>query len=202
MRIDWRPLSRLVLVLLAGAAVAGCNRVPGNLTSIPETRSTLLDSDPAGLIDGPGSIASAPFGMWEEDPDWGGEWVLPPEGQLGDSEDRRTLENQTVYFGFDSASIQPEELDKVERVALHLGNNPSVNLKIEGHCDVRGTDEYNRALGERRALALRELLADLGVAPERVITESWGEDRLADAGTDARAHSRNRRGEFVLLGFR
>ena len=72
-------------------------------------------------------------------------------------------------------------------------------MKIEGHCDERGTEEYNRALGERRALALREELARLGIDPGRVDTISYGKDRPVDTGRDESAHRKNRRGEFVVL---
>ena len=70
---------------------------------------------------------------------------------------------------------------------------------IEGHCDERGTEEYNRALGERRALSVRDALVGLGVSTDRVRTMSLGEDRPADMGLDDSAFARNRRGEFVLL---
>jgi peptidoglycan-associated lipoprotein len=72
-------------------------------------------------------------------------------------------------------------------------------MLIEGHCDHRGTLEHNRALGERRALALRQELIRLGVAPNRVDTVSYGEDRPTDPGHHAEARRKNRRAEFVSL---
>jgi peptidoglycan-associated lipoprotein len=74
-----------------------------------------------------------------------------------------------------------------------------VALLVEGHCDERGTEEYNRSLGERRALALREALASQGVSPMRVTTRSFGEDRPAVPGNNESAYRQNRRGEFVVL---
>ena len=74
----------------------------------------------------------------------------------------------------------------------------SITVEIEGHCDVRGTEEYNRSLGERRALALREELIRLGIEASRVDTISYGEDRPAVAGNDEAAYRKNRRAEFVL----
>ena len=76
---------------------------------------------------------------------------------------------------------------------------PSAAVQVEGHCDERGTEEYNRALGERRALAAREALIGLGIASDRVDTISYGEDKPAVPGHNESAWSKNRRGAFVLL---
>ena len=72
-------------------------------------------------------------------------------------------------------------------------------MAVEGHCDERGTEEYNRSLSERRALSIRERLVNLGVSASRVTTEAFGEDKPADLGHDEAAWSKNRRGEFILL---
>ena len=76
---------------------------------------------------------------------------------------------------------------------------PSTKLLIEGNCDERGTEEYNRSLGERRALAAREALAKLGVDPMRIETRSFGKDKPVDPGHDESAWAKNRRDDFVLL---
>ena len=94
--------------------------------------------------------------------------------------------------------IQSDEKAKVSAVADYLKANGQDAVEIEGHCDVRGTEEYNRSLGERRALAVREELIRLGVDASRVDTVSFGEDRPADPGRDESAYRKNRRGEFVL----
>lgn len=118
------------------------------------------------------------------------------EGMLTDT---NQFAAQTVYFDYDSATLKRGETAKVNAVGDALKQKPETKLLIDGHCDERGTEEYNRALGERRALALREYLADYGVAPERIMTRSWGENRPADAGQGEAAWSKNRRGEFILL---
>ena len=107
--------------------------------------------------------------------------------------------SQTVHFDYDSSAINVGEQPKAASVADYLKGNQAVAVEIQGHCDERGTEEYNRSLGERRALALREELVRLGVDPTRVDTISFGEDRPADAGHSDEAWSKNRRGEFVLL---
>ena len=115
------------------------------------------------------------------------------------NENRSQFAANVVYFDFDSAVIKTSEKAKIATVADYLKSNPNVALEVEGHCDERGTEEYNRTLGERRALAAREELALLGVDPKRLFTISFGEDRSAVDGHDENAWSRNRRGEFVLL---
>ena len=104
-----------------------------------------------------------------------------------------------IYFDYDSAKVRPSEASKLETVAAALKGN-SKKLVIEGHCDERGTAEYNRALGERRAQAAREELARLGVDADRISTVSYGKDRPADPGHDESAWSKNRRCEFVTVG--
>jgi peptidoglycan-associated lipoprotein len=87
----------------------------------------------------------------------------------------------------------------VTAVADHLKANATAAVEVDGHCDERGTEEYNRALGERRALAVREELILMGVDGQRVVTKSFGEDRPIDPGHDESAWKKNRRAEFILL---
>jgi peptidoglycan-associated lipoprotein len=111
--------------------------------------------------------------------------------------DHKTFAAQTVYFDYDSAKIKPSEVSKVEAVASALKSG-SQNIVVEGHTDERGTAEYNRALGERRAQAAREELIHLGVAASRITTISYGKERPVDPTHDDTAWSRNRRAEFVI----
>lgn len=103
-----------------------------------------------------------------------------------------------VLFAYDSSQVGSAERPKVEAVASHLKQNPAVAVIVEGHCDERGSREYNLALGERRAQAVRAYLAELGIEAERIQTKSLGEESPAVPGHDEGAWSRNRRGEFVL----
>ena len=115
------------------------------------------------------------------------------------AENHEIFKAQTVYFDFDSAVVKSSEKAKIETVAAHLKANPSHGLRVEGNCDERGTEEYNRVLGEHRALAVREVLIADGIAPDRLPTISYGEDRPADPGHSEAAWKKNRRDEFVLL---
>jgi len=115
------------------------------------------------------------------------------------AQDRAALATETLYFDYDSSSIKGSEQSKLDAVASALKSDGSAKLLIEGNCDERGTEEYNRSLGERRALAAREALANAGVDSSRVATRSYGEDKPADPGHTPSAWARNRRDEFVLL---
>ena len=114
------------------------------------------------------------------------------------NQDRATLAAYTVHFKFDSAVVQDNEQANIASVAQALTADANEKLLIEGHCDERGTEEYNRALGERRALALREALAKNGIDPMRIRTISFGKDKPADPGHDESAWAKNRRGEFIV----
>jgi len=103
-----------------------------------------------------------------------------------------------VYFDYDSAKVRPNEMSKLVAVAEAMKGN-SKKLVVEGHCDERGTAEYNRALGERRAQSARAELARLGVDASRISTISYGKDRPVEMAHEDTAWSRNRRCEFVLL---
>lgn len=113
--------------------------------------------------------------------------------------DMETFRAQTVYFDYDRSSIRAGERAKLEAVATYMKANPDANLYVIGHCDQRGTLEYNRALGERRANAARDYLGGLGIAGTRVGTLSYGSERPADNGTNEDAYAKNRRAEFGIV---
>jgi len=124
-----------------------------------------------------------------------------PTGDLGDGrrEDREMFRGNTVYFEYDRSAVKKSEQAKVAAVAEYLKSNMDSRLQIEGHCDERGTEGYNLALGERRALAIRETLLNFGVPAANVTTVSFGEARPADSSQNDSAYAKNRRGEFILL---
>jgi peptidoglycan-associated lipoprotein len=105
-----------------------------------------------------------------------------------------------VYFDFDRSELKPEARETLRRKAEVLRQYPDFRLRIEGHCDERGTVEYNLALGERRAEAARQYLVDLGIDPDRLTTVSYGEERPAIPGSNEAAWAQNRRDEFIPLG--
>lgn len=105
---------------------------------------------------------------------------------------------QTVYFDFDSYRITADGKSALKANADYMKSNPTAEVQIEGHCDERGTTEYNLALGERRANAARKYLTGLGIAKKRISTISYGKERPQDPGHDESAWSKNRRAAFVI----
>jgi peptidoglycan-associated lipoprotein len=105
---------------------------------------------------------------------------------------------ESVLFDYDSFQIKPSEMPKIEKVSGYLRDNANVRLIVEGHCDERGSAEYNVALGEHRALAIRASLIGMGIDGTRIQTRSFGEEKPLDAGHSESSWSVNRRGEFAL----
>jgi len=106
---------------------------------------------------------------------------------------------QKIYFNFDSADLSAESRSALSKNAEMLAKEPSLKVSIEGNCDERGSDDYNMALGERRAQAARNYLVNLGVQPERLSVISYGEEKPVDQGHDEAAWAKNRRDEFVIV---
>ncbi len=105
---------------------------------------------------------------------------------------------ETVYFSFDSAELTAESQSKLAGLAEHMGKDEACTVQIEGHCDERGTTQYNLALGERRALAVKGYLSNLGVTESRITTISYGEERPKVTGHTEESWSQNRRAEFNI----
>ncbi|MCL1979863.1 MAG: peptidoglycan-associated lipoprotein Pal [Proteobacteria bacterium] len=104
-----------------------------------------------------------------------------------------------VYFEFDSSKIAGDQVKRIETNADFLKNNPDINIRIEGNCDPRGTQEYNLALGERRAQSAKAYLLSLGVKANRLTTISFGEEKLLLFGHDEISYAQNRRDDFVIV---
>lgn len=100
---------------------------------------------------------------------------------------------KTLYFGYDTDRVNGSEYGKINEAAAFIKANPNLVLVIEGHCDERGTEEYNRALGERRAIAVENVVRQNGIDLANVRTVSYGEDKPAVSGSGEAAWSQNRR---------
>ncbi len=103
-----------------------------------------------------------------------------------------------VYFGYDSSVLAPAELAKIQQAADYMTGNSDIVLIVEGHCDERGSNEYNLSLGEQRALSLRSALVNLGISADRIQSRSFGEEKPAVLGSGEAAWAQNRRGEFAF----
>ncbi|MEI9866607.1 MAG: OmpA family protein [Limisphaerales bacterium] len=186
----------LALALIVTLASTGCKHSPGKTTALPGARSGVpSDRDITGTLP-PGDPINPDKGI---DRNVSGIPVADPYSFENMTEDRAALAAYTIHFDFDSSAIKSGEQSNLEAVAAALKADPNLKLSIEGNCDDRGTEEYNRSLGERRALAAREALAKDGIDPARIRTISFGKDKPVDTGHDAAAWAKNRRDDFVLL---
>jgi len=112
--------------------------------------------------------------------------------------ERAVFENEDIQFEFDSIRLNSEAQEILRKKAQWLKANPAARVTIEGHCDNRGTNEYNLALGDRRAHSAQVFLIDLGIADTRLQTISFGEERPIDAADNEAAWAQNRRAHFVI----
>ncbi|MFV9644239.1 MAG: peptidoglycan-associated lipoprotein Pal [Desulfobacterales bacterium] len=111
---------------------------------------------------------------------------------------RNMFINEDIYFDFDKYNLLPMAQQILQKKAEWLWNNPDVSVIIEGHCDERGTNEYNLALGDRRAESARTYLINLGITGSRLTTISYGEERPVDSGHNEVAWAKNRRAHFTI----
>jgi peptidoglycan-associated lipoprotein len=196
----------ITIGLVACFAGTGCKKNPGRTTPLPGQAATPVGGEglggrPAtdtGLGTGVGANPLTDTTGLKANPDG----TTPASGRSieGRPQDREKFKAYTVYFDFDRSVVKTSEAGKADAVANEFKKcDPNSDLLVEGHCDERGTPEYNRALGERRAQALREYLINAGVNAERIHTISFGEDKPALLGHDEAAWSKNRRGEFIFV---
>jgi peptidoglycan-associated lipoprotein len=191
------------------AAVAGCSGNPPATTTAPpppqvETRVTAATPGMQGGSGGAGTLGQEQVATARPSATPTAVPAVPqatptpsriPENVALKSESALA----TIYFEYDRAKIAPEAQDALAANARWLRDNPSVRVLMEGHCDERGTNEYNLALGERRTLAAKSYLTSLGIEESRMFTISYGEERPADFGHVEEAWSKNRRVEFKVL---
>ncbi|MBL9175325.1 MAG: peptidoglycan-associated lipoprotein Pal [Verrucomicrobiales bacterium] len=197
----------MTAVLLSGAV--GCSKKPKNLTPLPTGRSAAPAPTDTVPIDrttsGTGRLGAGGSGVTPTDFGGakGGDASFDPTlsnlNPADKKQDRTRFASDTIYFDFDKSNVKAQYASNLSAVADYLKGHPTESLLIEGNCDERGTPEYNRALGERRALAVREKLLALGVNTDQLATVSFGEEKPAELGTTEAAYAKNRRAEFVLL---
>ena len=198
-------LSLFCLFILSGCAVKGSIRLDPREPERPVTESKVLvseDTTPPSALQ-PEAAASST----EQEPADAGtaEDKLPggePEAGLAPPTREELIGQltQSIYFALDDASLSGQQEEQLKQLAAFLLNpeNERLNLRIEGHCDDRGTREYNFALGERRAAIIAKKLMQSGLPKDRLKTISYGKERLAYSGISEFARARNRRGELIL----
>jgi peptidoglycan-associated lipoprotein len=122
----------------------------------------------------------------------------PIEDSVASREGRTSNGLFPVYFDFDKSSIRADQVERMEKNAVFMKANSGVKVQIEGNCDERGTNEYNMALGERRAMSAKKYMINLGVTEGLLNTISYGEERPINFGHDELSWSQNRRNDFVI----
>lgn len=200
----FKTLSILLLAVVLAVGATGCKKKMDKVTPLPGYGGSAKvgDAEPGGRLPGGNTVPNTGV-----DPNAG--LVRGAEGQIpitgsrsieGRRQNREKYSAQTVRFEFDRANVSAGEASKVQEVASKFkSESPEADLLVEGHCDERGTEEYNRSLGERRALAIRELLVAAGVPADHVHTASFGKDKPTDPGHNENAWKQNRRGEFIFV---
>lgn len=199
----------LVAVSLVGGSV-GCSKKPKNLTPLPAGQSGApapTDSVPfdgtGGTSPGAGRFPGSENGVGGTDLNNGGglgnQGLNPNLDARNKLENREIFANDNVYFDFDKFNVKPQYMANITKVADYLKAHPTDSLLVEGHTDDRGTEEYNLALGERRAQSVRDRLVSAGVSGDRITTISYGKEKPAVIGNTEEAFAKNRRGVFVLL---
>lgn len=183
-------LKRFVALSLVMLTIAACETTPEDRGATGGGGGASNTSGVSTLPPSGSSIPSAPSSAVQR-------------GTLGNPADvQRELVSigDTVYFAFDSYSLDSQAQGTLDRQAAVLLRSGSIPVTIEGHTDERGTREYNLALGERRATAVKDYLVALGVNPSRMRTLSYGEERPAVAGSSEAAWAKNRRAVTVAAG--
>ena len=179
--------SKKFSLIIASAAFifAGCSKKPKR----PDPSSTVLGPTGGGALT-PDTLTPA----------------VDPNASALEQRDPNVLETAdmikgllgAVYFDFDKSNIKEPERAKIQAAKDYLAKNPSYRILFEGHCDWRGTEEYNLALGDRRATAASDYLQSRGVAPARMTTISWGKERPQNPASNEEAWAQNRRAVTVV----
>lgn len=201
------PFRRYAVFILAAAFLAagtGCGKkaVMTGETTPPGGAAPAPQAVPPAAA--PGAIATETVGetppaALPPGPSTAGTQTAMAEAQAGVA---ATQESPSlfgdIHFDYDKSFIRADAKPVLEKVAAYLKGNPAARLLVEGHCDERGTPEYNMALGERRAESARSYLVSLGITASRLSTVSFGEEKPVDPGHSEEAWAKNRRAHFVV----
>lgn len=205
-----RMLFTVLMVPAVGALLLGCPKKITKTDATPQPRvSELVGVTRPGASSSPGDSAGTRQSTDRKTDEQRTAQLLASRGEDIPIKESPTIEFvdpasadkgvlKSIYFEYDKSNIRPEYQPVLESISQWLVKNSGSQLLIEGHCDERGTDEYNLALGERRALAVRRYLVALGASSDRVHTISYGEEKPAVPGSDESAWSKNRRAEFKV----
>jgi peptidoglycan-associated lipoprotein len=186
--MELRSSNRWALVLFLSLALLGCSKKkpPASLSTAPPPPSyTAQESEDSSFAEF-GADMDSTFGSADINRGYGSEASVP-------------VGLQRVHFDYDRAEITPEAREILKQNAAYMRSNVSLQVEVGGHCDERGSTDYNIALGERRAQAAYRYMTDLGIPPNRLRVVSYGEDRPLSFGHTEYDYALNRRVEFRPL---
>ena len=193
-------LQRLIALFAVAFFVAACETA-SQITTDSAGDSTASSSSSTASASGSSSSGSSGSSSTSSTPSSGSSSSSASSSAAAGTDsaaDKLASIGNTVYFSYDSAALDGNSQATLYRQAAFLNGNPSLTVTIEGHCDERGTREYNLALGERRAAAARDYLLAQGVDPARIKVISYGKERPAMAGSNEESWAKNRRAATVL----
>jgi peptidoglycan-associated lipoprotein len=199
-----------ILILCFGVFLAGCPKkkivVPREQPSVQSEEARRLEAERAAKeAKEAQELRERELARIKEE-----EAKMPQGGELEKSlvaKKERGIEGEVfeskllkdIHFNYDKYDIRGEDEGTLMENAAFLKKNPNMKIQIEGHCDERGTIEYNLALGERRANSVKKYLVSLGITSDRISTISYGEERPFDRGHNEQAWAKNRRAHFIVL---
>ncbi|GMV22543.1 MAG: hypothetical protein AMXMBFR57_24920 [Acidimicrobiia bacterium] len=188
--------STFIAALLVAATVAGCSKKqPPVAVTPPPSTTTTVPATPDPVPPPPPTPVPVPPPIVPDEP-----VVSDPLAGMTPDEINREAPLAPVFFGLDSDVVDADGQQVLQKNAEVLKKYSTWAITIEGHSDERGTAEYNLALGERRAMAVKVYLVSLGIAADRIRTVSYGKEFPFDPGHDEAAWKKNRRGHFVVTG--
>jgi peptidoglycan-associated lipoprotein len=189
----------LLLVIGLGIAVAACSSNPPPQTAPQPNADSAAAADRARQDSIAAAQAEADRRAREEAERVARQKQADSLAALGrTTEEVRGVLATMIHFDYDKATIRSEDAAVLDQKVAILQANPSLHIRIGGHCDERGSDEYNLALGNRRAQAGKQYLVSHGIDAGRIETQSWGEEKPLAQGHDEAAWSQNRRDEFEI----
>lgn len=202
----WKGFTCGLALVAVGILTTACPKKPkpqggGDLTTNTQTTSTVPDVPMVTNTTPPDQTVTAPRDFVNDTPT-----VRTEELPLDIEEANRLAQQrgyiQDAFFEYNENTLSTDAQAALSASATWLKNNPKYSLLVEGHCDERGTEQYNLALGDRRANTVKDYLSTLGVDASRIRTVSYGEERPFDPGHDESSWSKNRRAHLVLVGNR
>jgi peptidoglycan-associated lipoprotein len=197
-----KPVSLLFVIGLGAAVVAGAcgKKTPQSVTPEPNADS-IAAADRARQDSIDAARADADRRAQEERDRVARQREADSLAALArGGEEVRTTVAAMIHFDYDKSNVRSDDAGTLDQKVAILQANPNLRIRVHGHCDERGSDEYNLALGNRRAQAAKQYLVSHGIDGSRIETQSWGEERPLVDGHDENAWSQNRRDEFEIIG--